>query len=79
MTRSTASETCPSECDLSSYHQTVMPLKQGPGWFQNLPQSRGVQASISQEPVIQEVEYLGVIVGRGQVKIDPVKVKGIMD
>jgi Reverse transcriptase (RNA-dependent DNA polymerase) len=27
----------------------------------------------------QEVEYLGVIVGKGQVKIDPVKVKGIMD
>jgi RNase H-like domain found in reverse transcriptase/Reverse transcriptase (RNA-dependent DNA polymerase) len=27
----------------------------------------------------QEVEYLGIIVGKGQVKIDPVKVKGIMD
>jgi Reverse transcriptase (RNA-dependent DNA polymerase) len=27
----------------------------------------------------QEVEYLDVIVGRGQVKMDPVKVKGIMD
>jgi Reverse transcriptase (RNA-dependent DNA polymerase) len=27
----------------------------------------------------QEVEYSGVIVGRGQVKMDLVKVKGIMD
>jgi RNase H-like domain found in reverse transcriptase len=27
----------------------------------------------------QEVEYLGIIVGKGQVKMDPVKVKGIMD
>jgi hypothetical protein len=27
----------------------------------------------------QEVEYLGVIVGKGEVKMDPVKVQGIMD
>jgi hypothetical protein len=27
----------------------------------------------------KEVEYLGVIVGNGQVKMDPVKVKGITD
>jgi Reverse transcriptase (RNA-dependent DNA polymerase) len=27
----------------------------------------------------QEVEYLGVIIGKGQVKMDPVKVKEIMD
>jgi RNase H-like domain found in reverse transcriptase/Reverse transcriptase (RNA-dependent DNA polymerase) len=27
----------------------------------------------------QEVKYLGIIVGKGQVKMDPVKVKGIMD
>jgi RNase H-like domain found in reverse transcriptase/Reverse transcriptase (RNA-dependent DNA polymerase) len=27
----------------------------------------------------QEVEYLGIIVGKEQVKMDPVKVKGIMD
>jgi Reverse transcriptase (RNA-dependent DNA polymerase) len=27
----------------------------------------------------QKVEYLGVIIGKGQVKMDPVKVKGIMD
>jgi Reverse transcriptase (RNA-dependent DNA polymerase) len=27
----------------------------------------------------QEVEYLGIIVGKGQVKMDPVKVKGIID
>ena len=26
-----------------------------------------------------KVEYLGVIVGKGQVKMDPVKVKGLMD
>ena len=28
---------------------------------------------------IKEVEYLGVIIGQGKVKIDPVKVKGIKD
>jgi hypothetical protein len=27
----------------------------------------------------EEVEYLGVIVGKGQVKLDPVKVKGITE
>ena len=27
----------------------------------------------------QEVEYLGVIIGKGEVKMDPVKVQGIMD
>jgi hypothetical protein len=27
----------------------------------------------------QEVEYLGVIVGKGEVKMDPIKVQGIMD
>jgi Reverse transcriptase (RNA-dependent DNA polymerase)/RNase H-like domain found in reverse transcriptase len=27
----------------------------------------------------QEVEYLGIIVGKRQVKMDPIKVKGIMD
>ena len=27
----------------------------------------------------QEVEYLGVIVGKGEVKMDPIKVKGIAD
>jgi hypothetical protein len=27
----------------------------------------------------QEVEYLGVIIGKGKVKMDPVKVQGIMD
>jgi RNase H-like domain found in reverse transcriptase/Reverse transcriptase (RNA-dependent DNA polymerase) len=27
----------------------------------------------------QEVEYLGIVVDKGQVKMDPVKVKGIMD
>jgi hypothetical protein len=27
----------------------------------------------------QEVEYLGVIVGKGKVKMDPIKVKGIAD
>ena len=28
---------------------------------------------------MKEVEYLGVIVGKGQVKMDPVKVQGITD
>jgi hypothetical protein len=28
---------------------------------------------------VKEVEYLGVIIGQGQVKMDPTKVKGIMD
>ena len=27
----------------------------------------------------QEVEYLGIIVGKGEVKMDPIKVKGITD
>ena len=27
----------------------------------------------------EEVEYLGVIVGKGQVKMDPIKVQGITD
>jgi hypothetical protein len=55
MTHSTASETCPSECDPSSHHQTVMPSKYSPGRFQNLPWSRGIQASLSQELVTVKV------------------------